>query len=232
MKVICMWCNANGKNLAGKQGQMDGICRDCRQKHFPETLRTVRENGKAILNECLRAAARVAIAALFVAALFGLPCFAADPSILPDKPEPRYVAGKVRTADHEYWIEAGAFAAAWTLDGISTQTADPRAREAGLFFPGTRSTAKIMGAWAAVDIGAAVVAYEWKKHVRNRFLHPLWRVPMPAGTVGHDYSAIGNFSLGKGTAPSQAVAVPASSFVSDPSRSQPLRIRQGNTAKP
>ena len=45
---------------------------------------------------------------------------------------------------------------------------------------------KVMGAWAAVDVGAAAAAYEWKKHVHNRYLHPLWRVPMFVGTIGHD----------------------------------------------
>jgi hypothetical protein len=232
MNLLCAWCDGTIKEFGRERGFFYGICSNCRKKHFPETLRTVRENGKAILAECLLAAGRVSIAVLFFAILFGLPCFAADTSILPDKPEARYAAGKVHTADREYWIEAGAFATAWTLDGISTHNADPRAREAGIFFPGTRSTAKIMGAWAAVDIGAAVVSYEWKKHVRNRFLHPLWRVPMLAGTFGHDYSAIGNFSLGKGIGPSPAVAVPSTSFVADPSRSQPLRIRPGNTVTP
>ncbi len=148
------------------------------------------------------------------------PCFAADTAILPDKPEPQY-QGKIHTADREFWIETAAFGTAWTLDGISTHNADPRAREAGIFFHGSRSTIKIMGAWAAVDVGAAVVAYEWKKHVRNRYLHPLWRVPMLAGTLGHDYSAIGNWSLGKGMVPMETTTgLPGSSTAPD------LRVRQ------
>jgi hypothetical protein len=135
---------------------------------------------------------------LFV--ILSAPCFAADPSILPDKPEPRYAAGKVHTADREYWIEAGAFATAWTLDTVSTHDAfavSTTRHENGGLFNGSRSVPKIMGAWAAVDIGAAVTAYEWKKHVKNRYLHPLWRVPMLVGTFGHDRSAIQNWSLGK-----------------------------------
>jgi hypothetical protein len=53
----------------------------------------------------------------------------------------------------------------------------------------------VMGAWAAVDVGAMVAAYEWKKYVHNRYLHPLWRAFPVIGIVGHTRSAIINSSL-------------------------------------
>lgn len=125
---------------------------------------------------------------------------AADPLILPDKPQPQ-PSGKIRNAeDREFWIEAGALGSAWTLDTISTHdsfAAKSSRYEIGGFFNGSRSVPKIMGAWAAVDVGAVVVSYEWKKHVRNRYLHPLWRVPLLVGTVEHDRAAVANWSLGK-----------------------------------
>jgi hypothetical protein len=136
---------------------------------------------------------------LLLVALCALPCFAGETAILPDKPEPQ-VQAKVRMADREFWIEAGALGTAWTLDAISTHSAfsaNPTRHEEGGLFNGSRSVGKIMGAWAAVDIGATVAAYEWKKHVKNRYLHPLWRVPMLVGTIGHDRAAIGNWTLKK-----------------------------------
>lgn len=99
--------------------------------------------------------------------LFSVPCWAQD---LPDKPQPR-------TVDKTFLIEAGAMAAAWTADTVSTHqifSESPYYHEMGYFSPGSRNTAKIMGEWAIVDVGAAVAAYEWKKHVHNRYLHPLW----------------------------------------------------------
>lgn len=55
MKIICSWCQTTIKDFGGKPGLSTGICHGCRAKFFPETLRTVQENGKAILAECLRA---------------------------------------------------------------------------------------------------------------------------------------------------------------------------------
>jgi hypothetical protein len=119
---------------------------------------------------------------------------------LPEKPQPR-------TVDREFVTEAGALAVAWTMDAVSTNARfhwcdqhygtrlghQPDCFEGGGFFNDTRDTAKIMGAWAATDIAAAVVAYEWKRHVRNRYVNPLWRVPMSIGIVGHTKSAIFNW---------------------------------------
>jgi hypothetical protein len=100
---------------------------------------------------------------------------------LPAKPESR--------AEHrEFVIEAGVMAASWAFDTAATQhsfNADPAIIEGGWIFPGSRSTAKVMGMWAIVDVGTAVVALEWKNHVHNKYLHPLWRVPMAWRIYGH-----------------------------------------------
>ena len=108
---------------------------------------------------------------------------------LPDKPQPR-------TADREFWIEAGAMGTSWTLDTVSTHqlfAAHDWAHEGGWFLYGSRSTPKVMAVWALVDVGAAIGAYEWKRHVHNRYLHPLWRAPMGWRTEGHMQAAIGNW---------------------------------------
>jgi hypothetical protein len=166
---------------------------------------------------------------LFIFVVFSAPCFAANTAILPDKPEPQYQA-KVHTANREFWIEAGALGTAWTLDTVSTHNAfaaNSTRHEAGYLFKGSRSVPKIMGAWAAVDIGAAVAAYEWKKHVKNRYLHPLWRVPMLVGTMEHDQAAAGNWTLRD--APVEVTnSQPDLNTVSDPrvrqSVLEPLRV--------
>jgi DNA-directed RNA polymerase subunit RPC12/RpoP len=59
MSFMCAWCEAKIREFGGKPGIAHGICPDCRAKYFPETLRTIRENGKAILTECLRAIGQV-----------------------------------------------------------------------------------------------------------------------------------------------------------------------------
>ena len=161
---------------------------------------------------------------LLLIALCAGPCFAGETAILPEKPQPQQHLDAPVTG-REFWIEAGALGTAWTLDTISTHAAfagSPTRHEEGGLFNGSRSVPKIMGAWAAVDIGAAVAAYEWKKHVKNRYLHPLWRVPMLVGTMGHDRAAIGNFSLGKGIGVDQAVM----NFQVDSSTVSGPRVRQ------
>jgi len=108
---------------------------------------------------------------------------------LPARPEPR-------TADAHFWAEVGGLAAAWGLDAISTHDAFSHGyHEVGYLFPGSRSARKVMGAWAAVDAGGVAIAYEWKRHVRNRWLHPLWRVPLVVGMEGHASAAAGNWAL-------------------------------------
>ncbi len=140
-------------------------------------------------NELRRAALRrIRLAPLvMVLVLTGL---AAHADELPSKPEPR-------TADREFWIATSAMTAAWTMDTISTHqssVAHPTYHETGYLFTGSRSTPKIMGAWAIVDVGAVVLAYEWKRHVKNKYLHPLWRVPMGQRIFAHTDAAIGNWT--------------------------------------
>lgn len=114
---------------------------------------------------------------------------AARAAELPSKPEP---------AGPEYWSSVAALGIAWGMDTEST--ADlyhrlPNASEGGGLFDGSRSTPKIMAAWAGIDVGAMVGAYEWKRHVHNRYLHPLWRIPAIVGTQGHVRSAISNWRI-------------------------------------
>ena len=221
MTFMCAWCNEKIREFGGKPGIAHGICPDCRAKFFPETLRTVQENGRALAMDsirewdCLRAIGSASVAILLLLLFFGNPCFAADTAILPDKPEPQ-IQTKSRTADREFWIEAGALGAGWTLDTVSTAkvlSENSGMHEVGGLFHGSRSTAKVMGAWAAVDVGAAVAAYEWKKHVHNRYLHPLWRAPMFVGTIGHDQAAVGNWSVVNGSVAAVAANVAQNSNV-------------------
>lgn len=98
-------------------------------------------------------------------------------------------------ADREFKIEAATFAAAWTADTITTHywvTHCPNCVEGGGLWNGSRSTPKIMASWALVDVAAVIVSYEWKKRVTNRYLHPLWRVPMLVGSEEHTRSSIHN----------------------------------------
>lgn len=134
-------------------------------------------------------------AALVIALLSAAPCFA---NVLPDKPEP-VLRVTSRTADAVYWTEVGTMAAAWTADTVYTDKlfATHRFHEGGYLFQGSHSTAQVMGAWAAVDVGAAVAAYEWKKHVHNRYLHPLWHAFMIYRIDEHAGGAIHGRALSK-----------------------------------
>lgn len=112
-------------------------------------------------------------------------------SLLPDKPSPSPVHRPER-AGREFWIDASALAAAWTLDTISTAQVFAHCRtcsEGGGLFNGERSTAKSQAAWGGVDVASAILAYEWKRRVHNKWLHPLWRVPMLIRTAEHTEAA-------------------------------------------
>lgn len=139
-------------------------------------------------NEQRRAALRrIRLAPLLmVLVLTGLSAHADE---LPSKPQPR-------TADKEFWIETAAMSTAWTLDGISTHYAHDRCltcTEQGYFFRGTRAQMKPLIAWGLIDVGAAVLSYEWKRHVHNKYLHPLWRIPIGQRTFAHSEGAINNW---------------------------------------
>jgi hypothetical protein len=137
---------------------------------------------------------------LAVVLLSAVPVFGQS---LPDKP--------ARTIDREFVAETAALGAAWTADTLSTNsrfhwcdahygtrlTHQPDCFEGGGFFNGTRDTAKIMGAWAAVDLAAIGASYLWKRYVHNRYLHPLWRVPLIVCGEEHGRAAIGDIRYEK-----------------------------------
>jgi hypothetical protein len=128
--------------------------------------------------------------ALAALALFLLAALSAGAQELPLAPGHEYAESR------EFRIDTAALAVAWTLDTISTHDwmkASPRHYEGGGLLNGSRSTPEIMGAWAAVDVGAVALSYEWKKHVHNRWLHPLWRVPLLIQMQGHTRCAIENW---------------------------------------
>ena len=97
--------------------------------------------------------------------------------------------------DKEFWLSTAVVAASWSADTATTAQSFARCRtcvENGGLFNGSRSTPKIMGAWAAVDIGAVVLSYELKQHVHNGYIHPLWRVPLYVRIEGHTQAALHN----------------------------------------
>ena len=130
--------------------------------------------------------------ALKIAFAILLPPYACAANVLPAKPVPRT---QVHVADREFKVTVGVFAGAWAADTASTArwvAACSRCVEGGGILNGSRNVPAIMGLWAAVDAGAVVGAYEWKAHVHNRYLHPLWRVPLYVGIAGHVRAVPGN----------------------------------------
>ena len=121
---------------------------------------------------------------LLVIFLFALPLGAQE---LPNKPQP--------TADREFWTDTAALGTGWTFDTVTSHEIlkRPGSYEGGLLFTGSSSTVEVMGAWAGIDLATIAISYEWKKHVHNRYLHPLWRVPLFIGAIGHTNAAIGNW---------------------------------------
>jgi hypothetical protein len=103
----------------------------------------------------------------------------------PDNPRPK-------TVNTEFRLQVVAMGASWLTDTITTQRAFEHCSgcvEGGLLFTGSRNTAKIMGSWALVDIGAVVVSYEFKRHVHNRVLNQFWRAPILFRTASHAQAA-------------------------------------------
>lgn len=136
---------------------------------------------------------KVLLWALAAIALFLLMVLSAGAQELPAAPGREPAPAGQYAESREFRIDTAALTVAWTLDTISTYQTP--GLENGIFFRGSRSTAKPMAAWAAVGIGAAAISYEWKRHVHNRFLHPLWRVPLLIGAECHTRAAIGNWTL-------------------------------------
>jgi hypothetical protein len=93
----------------------------------------------------------------------------------------RFTRDAKPVAEREFWIDVSALAGAWTFDTITTHqwiTNCSSCKEAGGLANGSRSMPRIMAENAALDAGLAVLGYEWKKRVHNKYLHPLWRVPI------------------------------------------------------
>jgi hypothetical protein len=110
---------------------------------------------------------------------------------LPDKPER---ADPV--IDREFMAETAGAAIGWGMDVASTSQvfgACASCFENGNIRHGSRNTAAIAGEGAAIDLGGIILSYEWKKHVHNRFLHPLWRIPLLFIGEQHTAAAIGNW---------------------------------------
>lgn len=132
-------------------------------------------------------------AVVLLIAVSSIPALANN--VLPNKPVPQ---AKVHTIDKEFVITTAALGAAWFSDMESTSRIfrmDSSAYEAGHLFTGSRSIPKIFAAWGAVDAGSLIVSYEWKKHVHNKYLHPLWRVPMYYQIEAHGDATHGNWQL-------------------------------------
>ena len=139
--------------------------------------------------------------------LFTLGAFAQEPEALPDKPQPvttvrpatTFPAIKVkRTADMEFILEAtGLWISLWT-DSASTKHVFDSCQscvETGGFFNGTRATGKIVAALTAEDAAIMTSAYLWKRYVRNKHLHPLWRGFMLYQTANHFHGVRSNYRI-------------------------------------
>lgn len=99
-------------------------------------------------------------------------------------------------ANKEFIIEAAAAGTALALDLDSTARNFSRCSTCyELSWPmrGERSVPKIAVSITAFDAAAVFASYEWKKHVKNKYLNPLWRVPLLALMAVHARSAAINY---------------------------------------
>jgi hypothetical protein len=136
--------------------------------------------------------------------LFTLAAFSQEPEALPDKPQPvttvrpatTFSVGKVkRTADMEFILEATGLWISWWADSASTKNVFDSCQscvETGGFFNETRATGEITVALAAEDAAIMASAYLWKRYVRNKHLHPLWRGFMLYQTANHVHAVPSN----------------------------------------
>ena len=153
---------------------------------------------------------------LIIALAFVCP-IAAGADILPDKPEPqatvhhspvtypfRATASTVKDVvtfkDKQFSGAALLYIGAYSADMISTKTIFDKCRqlpqvpctEAGGLFNGTQDTGKIAAAWGGITVANIVIAHEWKKHVKNRFLRDLWSAGMVYQGAQHIDAAVSN----------------------------------------
>jgi hypothetical protein len=101
-----------------------------------------------------------------------------------------------QTADREFKIEAAALVASNLADTVSTAQAFHRCStciEANRWYGGDRNMTKISLSSLAIDLGVASLSYEWKRHIHNRWLHPLWRAGLILQTESHTQAAIHNW---------------------------------------
>lgn len=148
----------------------------------------------------------------------GLVCsIAAKADILPDKLEPQVsvhhnpVTYPLRAAadtfkdvvtfkDKQFSVVALTYIGAYGADMISTKAMFDKCRqlpqvpctEAGGLFNGTRDSGRIAAAWGGITVANIVIAHEWKKHVKNRFLRDLWSAGMVYQGAEHIDAAVGN----------------------------------------
>lgn len=116
-------------------------------------------------------------------------CVQCNAQGLPDRPRPH-------TADAEFIATSGALVGAWTADAISTDSIfDAGGSEHGAIFHNSRNAAQVMGGLAAVDAGAVITSYEWKKHVHCKWAHWAWRIPLYVQIGAHSEGAAHNFIL-------------------------------------
>jgi hypothetical protein len=152
----------------------------------------------------------------------GLVCsLPARADILPDKPEPQVrhnpITYPLRATgdtfkdvftfkDKQFSAVALAYIGAYGADMVSTKemfdkfppTPGRRASvEGGPFFHGTRDAGRIAAAWGGVTIANIVIAHEWKKHVKNRFLRDLWSTGMVYQSAEHIDAVVRNSRLGE-----------------------------------
>lgn len=136
----------------------------------------------------LEACAEIKIKRLMVVALVLFACgVARAQDALPEKPhrvlDKKFIAATV--------FLAGAYAADMksTSDGLHNCS---NCFENGWFDHGGRNFPKIAAGEALFDAGLTVIAYEWKKRVRNKYLNPLWVAPFALQIDAHAQAAAFN----------------------------------------
>ena len=139
--------------------------------------------------------------------LFAVAAFAQEPEAPPDKPQPVTTVRPAttfpveelkRTKDKEFILEATGLWISWWTDSASTKHVFDNCiscKETGGFFNGTRATGSIVGALGSEDAAIMTSAYLWKRYVRNKYLHPLWRGFMLYQTANHFHAARSNYRL-------------------------------------
>lgn len=140
---------------------------------------------------------------------------ATQADILPDKPEPqvhhnpftvpfRETANTFKDVatfkDKKFSVAAFTYVGAYGADMISTvvvwdkcsKLPQLQCSEGGGFFNGTRDAGRLAAAWGGIAVANIVISYEWKKHIKNRYIHDLWAAGMVYQGSQHVYGSVGN----------------------------------------